>query len=190
MSERILKALIQLFAIVARVDNIGNDGRTVVKVFLTQSLNAELVETYLQLFDEYVEKHQKISKRKEGKERKRTSVNSVKVLRICSQINEELAQKQKMVVLLRLIEFVFSEEYSDQEIESKDGSISYKPIYSIMNNYNLMIFNSLSQQVFFSTINIQQFQIPVSTLGSSGTYVIQIFDSSNNLIKTKYLILN
>jgi hypothetical protein len=62
--------------------------------------------------------------------------------------------------------------------------------YSIMNNYNLMIFNSLSQQVFFSTINIQQFQIPVSTLGSSGTYVIQIFDSSNNLIKTKYLILN
>ena len=117
MSERILQALIQLFAIVAKVDNIGKDGRSVVKAFLTQQLNAELVEEYLQLFDDYVEQHQKISKNKAGKERKRTAVNSVKVLRICSQINEELAQKQKMVVLIRLIEFVFSEEYGEQEIE-------------------------------------------------------------------------
>jgi len=62
--------------------------------------------------------------------------------------------------------------------------------YSIMNNYNLMIFNSLSQQVFFSQINTQQFQIPVSTLGAEGTYIIRIFDSSNNIVKTKYLILN
>ena len=117
MSERILKALIQLFAIVAKVDNVGNDGRTVVQVFLKQQLNAELVQKYLILFDEFLEQYQKISKDKADKEKKRTSVNSVKVLRICSQINEELAQKQKMVVLLRLLEFVFSEEYSEQEIE-------------------------------------------------------------------------
>ena len=62
--------------------------------------------------------------------------------------------------------------------------------YSIMNNYNLMIFNSLSQQVFFSQINTQQFQIPVSTLGAEGTYIIRILDGNNNIIKTKYLILN
>ncbi|MFT6716190.1 MAG: ABC-type multidrug transport system ATPase subunit [Saprospiraceae bacterium] len=117
MSERILKALIQLFALIAKVDNVGSDGRSVVKAFLNQQLNAELVEDYLNLFEEYLEKHQKISKRKEGKERKRTSVNSVKVLRICSQINEELGQKQKFIVLLRLLEFVFSETHSDQEIE-------------------------------------------------------------------------
>ena len=67
MSERILKALIQLFALIAKVDNIGSDGRSVVKAFLNHQLNAELVEDYLQLFEEYLEKHQKISKRKEGK---------------------------------------------------------------------------------------------------------------------------
>ena len=117
MSERILKALIQLFALIAKVDNIGSDGRSVVKAFLNQQLNAELVEDYLKIFEEYLEKHQKISKRKEGKEKKRTSVNSVKVLRICSQINEELGQQQKFIVLLRLLEFVFAEEHSDQEIE-------------------------------------------------------------------------
>ncbi len=117
MSERILKALIQLFALIAKVDNIGSDGRMVVKEFLNQQLNAELVEDYLQIFEDFLEKHQKISKRKEGKEKKRTAVNSVKVLRICSQINEELGQKQKFIVLLRLLEFVFSEAYTEQEIE-------------------------------------------------------------------------
>ena len=95
MSERILKALMQLFALVAKVDSVNNDGRSVVETFLKQQLNAELVTQYLELFEEYLEKHQKISKRKEGKERKRTAVNSVKVLRICTQINEELQQKQK-----------------------------------------------------------------------------------------------
>lgn len=117
MSERILKALMQLFALVAKVDSVNHDGRSVVETFLKQQLNAELVDQYLDLFEEYLEKHQKISKRKEGKERKRTSVNSVKVLRICTQINEELQQKQKIVVLIRLLEFIFAGNYSDQEIE-------------------------------------------------------------------------
>ena len=117
MSERILKALMQLFALVAKVDGVNDNGRSVVENFLKQQLNAVLVNQYLDLFEEYLEKHHKISKRKEGKERKRTSVNSVKVLRICTQINEELQQKQKIVVLIRLLEFTFSGNYSDQEIE-------------------------------------------------------------------------
>ena len=117
MSERILKALMQLFALVAKVDSVNHDGKSVVEVFLKQQLNAELVTQYLSLFEEFLEKHQKISKRKEGKERKRTSVNSVKVLRICTQINEELQQKQKIVVLIRLLEFIFAGDYSEQEIE-------------------------------------------------------------------------
>jgi len=62
--------------------------------------------------------------------------------------------------------------------------------YSSMSNYSLVIVNSLSQQVFTSQINTQQFQIPVSTLGAEGTYFIQIFDENNNLVVTKYLVLN
>ena len=104
----------QLFALVAKVDGVNDNGKSVVENFLKQQLNAELVNKYLDLFENYLEKHQKKSK---GKERKRTSVNSVKVLRICTQINEELQQKQKIVVLIRLLEFTFSANYSDQEIE-------------------------------------------------------------------------
>ena len=63
MSERILKALMQLFALVAKVDSVNHDGKSVVEVFLKQQLNAELVTQYLSLFEEFLEKHQKISKR-------------------------------------------------------------------------------------------------------------------------------
>jgi ABC transport system ATP-binding/permease protein len=116
MSERILKALMQLFAIVAKVDGVSNNGREVVQSFLKQQLSQELVGEYLKLFDDFLETHHNASSKKEGA-RKRTSVNSVKVLKICTQINSELTQKQKIVVLIRLIEFIHSGEITEQELE-------------------------------------------------------------------------
>lgn len=126
MSERILKALMQLFAIIAKVDmeevdgggfKISGGGRDIVRLFLQQELNQELVDEYINLFDEYLTVHQGKSKKKDGK-RKRTSVNSVKVLRICTQINEELTQKQKLIVLIRILEFIYTnDEVTEQELE-------------------------------------------------------------------------
>ncbi len=117
MSERILRALMQMFAIIAKVDGINNTGRQIVQSFLKQQLNLEQVEIYLKIFDEYLESHQNASKRKEGAA-KRTSLNSVKVLKICTQINQELEQPQKVIVLIRLLEFIYSSnEISEQEFE-------------------------------------------------------------------------
>ncbi|MBN4062364.1 ATP-binding cassette domain-containing protein [Bacteroidales bacterium AH-315-I05] len=117
MSERILKALMQLFAIVAEVDGLTNKSRHIVQIFLKQQLNQELVDEYLTLYDEFLEVHHKISSKKEGK-KKRTSLNSVKVLKICTQINAELAQKQKVVVLIRILEYINSDHnISEQEME-------------------------------------------------------------------------
>src|SRR3954470_15319801 len=117
MSERILRALMQMFAIIAKVDGINNTGRLIVQSFLKQQLNLEQAETYLKIFDEYLESHQNASKRKEGAA-KRTSLNSVKVLKICTQINQELEQPQKVIVLIRLLEFIYSSnEISEQEFE-------------------------------------------------------------------------
>ncbi len=117
MSERILRALMQMFAIIAKVDGINNTGRLIVQSFLKQQLNLEQVDTYLKIFDDYLEAHQHASKRKEGAA-KRTSLNSVKVLKICTQINQELEQQQKVIVLIRLLEFIYSSnEISQQEYE-------------------------------------------------------------------------
>lgn len=126
MSERILKALMQLFAIIARVDddsesskktNSIEKGRKVVEIFLRQELNSELVKEYLSLYDEYLNLHHGQNNKKDSK-RKRTSLNSVKILRICSQINEELTQKQKIIVLIRILEFISSNrKITEQEAE-------------------------------------------------------------------------
>jgi ABC transport system ATP-binding/permease protein len=117
MSERILKALMQMFAIIARVDGINDNGRLIVQSFLKQQLNQELVDQYLAIFDEFLEAHHQVTKKKDGTA-KRTSLNSVKVLKICTQINGELTQVQKVVVLIRLIEFINSNtEIAEQELE-------------------------------------------------------------------------
>lgn len=106
-----------MFAIIAKVDGINNTGRLIVQSFLKQQLNQEMVEQYLKIFDEYLEEYHKVSTRKEGAA-KRTSLGSVKILKICSQINTELTQKQKVVVLVRLLEFIYSNnDISPQELE-------------------------------------------------------------------------
>ncbi len=117
MSEKILKALMQLFSIIAGVEGISKNSRIIVQNFLNQHLNHEMVDAYLALFDDFLEKQ---SGGKEGtKKRKRTSVNSVKVLKICTEINEELAQRQKIVVLIQLLEYIYSggKEPVEQELE-------------------------------------------------------------------------
>jgi ABC-type multidrug transport system ATPase subunit len=119
MSEQILKALMELFAIIARPDSDGSDRRSVVESFLKRQLNQELVSDYLDVFDAYYNKHQALQM--ERRER-RIGPDSVKVLRICNDINKELTQKQKFIVLVQLFEFVKADknEISEQEMEFID----------------------------------------------------------------------
>ncbi len=118
MSEKILKALMQLFAIIARPESNRTDRRTVVESFLKRQLNQEIVQEYLKVFDEYYRIHQE--KQKDTSKKKRLiSSSSVRVLKICTAINEELVQQQKIIVLIQLLEFVKSDinEVTDQEME-------------------------------------------------------------------------
>lgn len=141
MSESILKALMQLFAIVANVDKDGISvkSRAIVESYLRQQLSKDQMEEYLKLFDEFVSFHHRgISKKDGEKVRKRTSSNSVKVLRICQQINEELKQEQKILALLQLLEFVsFGEEITEKELDF------VKTVADIFNIPEEEYFNSL-----------------------------------------------
>ena len=116
MSEQILKALMELFAIIARPESDGNDRRSVVKSFLIRQLNQELVSDYLDVFDAYYSKHQALQIERGDR---RIGPDSVKILRICNDINKELTQKQKFIVLVQLFEFAKADkhEISEQELE-------------------------------------------------------------------------
>ena len=112
MSDGILKALMQLFAIIA--GKSGDMGREAVAMVLEGQLNRELTQKYLSFYDEYVLKFYKTSDLSE----KRRSMASVKVLRMCEEINEELTQQDKILVMMRLAEFVSDyDKASEQEWE-------------------------------------------------------------------------
>ena len=57
MSEKLLNALMELFAIVANIDKIHDRGRRTVSLFLKQQLSLDDVQTYLDKYDEYYLKH-------------------------------------------------------------------------------------------------------------------------------------
>lgn len=122
MSEKILKALMQLFAIIARPESNRSDRRTVVEAFLRRQLNKELVNEYLKVFDSFYHSNQNKIAREETEDYKRAknlSSVSVRVLKIGTEINEELELVQKIIVLVQLLEFVKSDstEVSQQEEE-------------------------------------------------------------------------
>jgi len=118
MSERILKALMHLFAIIARPESNAEERKQVVGDFLKQQLNSEQVEEYIKIFDHYYNIYQEKQSRK-GKKNKSIAVSSVTVLKICTEINKELTRKQKVIVLYNLLEFIKSDfdEVTEQELE-------------------------------------------------------------------------
>ena len=115
MSEEILKALTQLFAIITKQDGgVTEKERDFVISFFTQELDHDSIKEYVELYDKYAD-WGKADEDGEGeilvkKKRKLTSVrDSVKTLAICRKINKTLTQKQKVVVLSKVLELVASD---------------------------------------------------------------------------------
>jgi len=117
MTESMLQNLMKLFAIIASInrETVSVLSRSFVDSFLSEQFSPDLVKKYLQIFDSNFEKLDKVG---QGKESKRTSSLSVKIMGICMQINEELHVKNKYQILLSLIQFV---KYFDRKISSQEG---------------------------------------------------------------------
>lgn len=156
MSERILKALMQLFAIVANVGRDASNSRVFVESFLDEQLNKDLVDEYLLVYDRYYNEQ---NKKREGREaKKRTSLNSVKILKICMEINKELTQKQKIYVLVQLLEFIYENNNdTEQAIEFvqtvSDAFNINKEEYTIANDFVSAQVNQLPKTEHVLLIN-------------------------------------
>ena len=55
MSEPLLKAILRLFAVVAREDEVTQQERDQIRIFLDEHLSQSAVESYLKFFDEYIQ---------------------------------------------------------------------------------------------------------------------------------------
>ena len=105
MSEEILKALMELFALIVKQDGgMTANERKYISAFLTKQLSRESVNEYLALFEEHAGP---VTSRLTVKEPAALSVkDSVKIFAICKKINKTLNQVQKVVVLMRVYELV------------------------------------------------------------------------------------
>lgn len=113
MSEEILKALTQLFAIITKQDGgVSENERQFVIDFFQQELEKAAIVEYLALYDTMSGYADQQIQHVDDKSNKLTSVkDSLKTLAICKKINKTLAQKQKVIVLTKLLELVSSDKH-------------------------------------------------------------------------------
>ncbi len=118
MSEEILKALMQLFGLIAKQDGgVQKNEIEYVRNFLKQQLSANVVEEYFALFQKYCkDKRRKVNVDSDAVQL--TSMkDSVKILGICKKINKKLNREQKVVVLVRMYELINADRhFTDQRM--------------------------------------------------------------------------
>ncbi|RAV97848.1 ATP-binding cassette domain-containing protein [Pseudochryseolinea flava] len=122
MSEELLKAIIQLFAIVAR-ERITEDERTNIKEFLSLHLNREATSYYLKLFDEFCQAqesgvNQELSL---DADTQQFVDDWAKIMQIVKKVNQALTMQQKLVLIVKIIELVTA----DNEISDRQGNLIF-----------------------------------------------------------------
>ncbi len=177
MSEEILQALMQLFAIIAKQDDgVEKTERDFVLLFLRQQISGSKVEEYIKLFDDksgFNKTNSETEDEEPTKKRKLTSVNdSVKILGISKKINKTLTQKQKVIVLVRLFELVIS----DKKFTEQRMAI----INTVAEVFNISFDDVKNIESFVFSENVE------SLIHSDNLLII----SSNKTENSNYLSLN
>ena len=115
MSESILNALMHLFAVLAtvRIEGMSDTGRSIVQSYLLRYLNKkEVIEEYLHLFENYQDFYQRdLAIPQEDIGFQTAALDTENVTRICTQIRKELNRSERIIVLLRLIEFILEDKF-------------------------------------------------------------------------------
>ncbi len=107
MSEPLLNAIIDLFLIVAKEDDVTQSERDVIEEFLIEQLNRNKANEYLIQFD---------AAAKKLSEHGHNTDEEKEINDICSRINQELTRKQKIVLIQQLAELILADGYiSEQE---------------------------------------------------------------------------
>ncbi|HYG19264.1 MAG TPA: ATP-binding cassette domain-containing protein [Ohtaekwangia sp.] len=123
MSEELLKAIIQLFAIVAR-ERITEDERTNIKEFLSLHLNREATSYYLKLFDEFAQAQEAETRQDLSSldpDTQQFVDDWAKIMQIVRKVNQALTMQQKLVLIVKIIELVSA----DNTISDRQGNLIF-----------------------------------------------------------------
>jgi len=116
MSEEILRALMELFALIVKQDGgMLPDEKDYVYDFLTKQLPHKSADEYIQLF---LENAGPLKEKIIVTDNEKPSVkDSIKILNICKTINKTITREQKVIVLSRCFELINSDkQYTPQRM--------------------------------------------------------------------------
>jgi len=111
MSEPLLKAILRLFAVVAREDEVTRQEREQVGVFLDVHLSQSAAAPYLNLFDTFVQSLPP----KSGA----LTVELSHLETLCKEVNLDLTLKQKVVIILELFNIILA----DGKISARESEL-------------------------------------------------------------------
>ncbi|MBX2893988.1 MAG: ATP-binding cassette domain-containing protein [Cyclobacteriaceae bacterium] len=122
MSEELLKAIVQLFAIVAK-ERITDEERANIKDFLSLHLNQEGTRYYLSLFDEFCKANKRTLE--PGLNVDAETLEFVddwsQIMQIAKKVNQSLTMQQKAVLAVKIIELC----YADGELSERQSNLVY-----------------------------------------------------------------
>ncbi len=123
MSEQLLKAIIQLFAIIAKEGSVTYNERLTIKEFLERQLNRSGVSKFMELFDKLVLERE--SERVQIENTDDETVDFVedwsKIIQITKQLNQEITKQQKVVLVLKMVELITA----DQVVSERESNLLY-----------------------------------------------------------------
>ncbi len=132
MSEKILEALTQLFGIITKQDGGATKvERTFVIDYFKNELDQESVKTYMSIYDK-VSNYDEHRVKEDGNQEMAAS-DSVRVLKYCRQITKELEQRQKVIILVKLLELISSDGNFTKQRREVINTIS--STFKIQNEY-------------------------------------------------------
>lgn len=113
MSESLLEALMQLFALLTdyQKEKLTGKAHMLVNDYLERQFNAQLAEKYLKLFDDYLKAYHGAEFLQEydgSTKHKESSLN--KISAICAKLNVEMEQAPKVLLFIQLVEFLKKED--------------------------------------------------------------------------------
>ncbi|WP_439181939.1 ATP-binding cassette domain-containing protein [Carboxylicivirga taeanensis] len=118
MSELFLEALMQIFALLTdrREEQKTGDGFIEVKNFLLRNLNSEYAERALERYTYYIGEYHKDSYSKDQKARdKQTSTNMDRLAKICEELNQELEQSEKYMLVTNMLNYIMRDGSASEE---------------------------------------------------------------------------
>lgn len=166
MSDSILEALVQLFAVIASVRNSQDisERRMVVYKFLVNQLNSELAAKYISKFDEYYRQNVRHNQRSENQYKIISRITS-RITRIAVEINKALSLFQKYIVIVQLYKYLatgrtsYVEQGFINDIVADKFNIN-KDEFDVIRNFILNTQSVGERIVFSGKENCEEIQEP------------------------------